>query len=327
MHAETTQKPTASVVIPAKNGGSLLLRVLDTVLLQQTPWPFEVLVIDSGSRDGSAEAVRRLGVRVHEIPPEQFGHGRTRNLGVELTQGDYVAFLTQDALPADPSWLAELVSAVRASPDTAGGFGMHLPYPEASPVTARELAAHFAGFGATTSVIRKDDPERYQTDPSYRQYLHYFSNNNSCIRRSVWRQIPFPDVDFAEDQLWAKAAVEAGYGKAFVPTARVYHSHELGIAEGTRRAFDESRAMKALFGYDLVPSVRQLLRQWYLITRRDWGWILEADLPAAERLGWLVQTPFRVLGRLSGYYVGGHQDRLPQWLIQRFSRDKRLQRA
>ncbi|MFO1353056.1 MAG: glycosyltransferase, partial [Gammaproteobacteria bacterium] len=63
----------ASVVIPVKNGGALLVDVLKKVLAQRAPWPFEVLAIDSGSRDGSLEHIRELGVRLHEIPPREFG--------------------------------------------------------------------------------------------------------------------------------------------------------------------------------------------------------------------------------------------------------------
>ena len=157
--------PRASVVIPVKNGGELLVRVLERILAQDTPWPFEVLVIDSGSRDGSQARVREFGVRLHEIPPAEFGHGRTRNLGVSLTRGAAVAFLTQDALPADEHWLRRLVEATELAPDTAGAFGPHLPYPDCNPITARELALHFQGFGESPNVVRLEDPERYAREP------------------------------------------------------------------------------------------------------------------------------------------------------------------
>jgi glycosyltransferase involved in cell wall biosynthesis len=80
---------TVSVVVPVKDGARYLGELLDAVLAQD---PQEVLVIDSGSRDGSVEIARsRAGVDVLEIAPEEFGHGRTRNLGAEHTTGDVMA--------------------------------------------------------------------------------------------------------------------------------------------------------------------------------------------------------------------------------------------
>jgi glycosyltransferase involved in cell wall biosynthesis len=92
----------ASVVIPVRDGARYLGELLAAL---EREGPDEVLVIDSGSRDGSVDIARAAGVELLEIAPEAFGHGRTRNLGVELTSGELVLFLTQDATPR-PGWLA-----------------------------------------------------------------------------------------------------------------------------------------------------------------------------------------------------------------------------
>ncbi len=194
--------PRASVLIPVKNGGALLGEVLDAVLAQSTPWPFEVVVVDSGSRDGSVECARQRGVRVELIPAAEFGHGRTRNYLASLSRGDFLVFITQDARPADAHWLRHLVEGCDSAPDVAGAFGPHRAHPGARHVTERELAEHFAGFGSVLSRVQLEDRERFDREVGYRQWLHFFSNNNSCLRRSVWEKLPFPDVMFAEDQTW-----------------------------------------------------------------------------------------------------------------------------
>jgi rhamnosyltransferase len=316
----------ASVIIPVKNGGELLGRVLDAVLTQNTDWPFELLVIDSGSRDGSQQRVRERGIRLHEIPPAEFGHGRTRNLGAALTSGEFIVFLTHDALPADAHWLARLVAAAELSTDTAGAFGRHFAYPDSGPVIERDLREFFRGFGDQPNLIRMDDAERYRREEGYRQFLHFFSSNNACLRRSVWELIPLPDVDFAEDQLWARTVIEAGYAKAYAPDACVYHSHTLGVFESYRRAFDEAGALQRLFGYEQVPNVRHLLKHAWLLSRRDWGWIGEARLGRRQRLRWQWRAPWVNLARLSGLYLGGRQG-VPGWLAERSSRDRALQRS
>ncbi|MFZ5580737.1 MAG: glycosyltransferase family 2 protein [Pseudomonadota bacterium] len=315
----------ASVVIPVKNGGELFKRVLEKVLEQQTPWPFEILVIDSGSRDGSAEYAESRGVRVEHIDPTSFGHGRTRNLGASLTSGEFIVFLTHDATPADQTWLHNLVAACDLTPRTAGAFGRHIAYPDASPITRRELATHFAGFGSEALTVRMESRQRYDNEEGYRQFLHFFSNNNSCLRRSVWESIPFPNVDFAEDQAWAKQIIEAGYEKAYAPQACVYHSHDFGIVETAQRSFDESRALRRIFGYLLVPSLFRGLRSWAYLVRRDLSWLRE-DVPSRrQRLILTLRSPLLAFARIAGQYLGGRENALPAWATRVISRDKGIQ--
>lgn len=293
----------ASVVIPTKDAGELFKRVINAVIEQETGWQFEIVVIDSGSSDGTVEYCRTLaGVRLHQIRPDEFGHGRTRNLGAHLTSGDFIVFITHDALPVDRSWLKNLVAAAEQAPDVAGAFGRHLPYPEADPLLQRDLRLHFDNFLNWPAVFRLGDPERYQEDEGYRQVLHFFSDNNACVRRSVWKSIPYPDVEFAEDQIWAKAAIEAGYGKAYADNARVYHSHNYNVVELMRRSFDESSALFRLFGYRLCGSLSQLLAQAWARTIRDYRYLGKRALVKAP--GWLVRIPLRNFSQQLGYYLG-----------------------
>lgn len=260
----------ASVVIPTKNGGMLFVRVLDALLRQEAPWDYEILVVDSGSTDSTLMHCSERNVKAISIPPSEFGHGKTRNLAISKTIGEFVALITQDALPASNDWLFNLVSAVEQAPDVAGAFGRHLPYPDADPYMVRDLKLHFDGFLAWPVVSRKSDDElRYAAEIGYRQVMHFFSDNNACLRRAVWEKFPYPDVNFAEDQIWAKTVIEAGYGKAYADNAAVYHSHNYSVIEAGRRAFDESVALNSLFGYQLCSTVKQLLWQTGACGNRD----------------------------------------------------------
>jgi len=316
----------ASVLIPVKNGGPLLDDVLQAVLAQQAPWAFEVIVVDSGSSDGSVERVRQHGVRCETIAPESFGHGRTRNLLASMAAGQFLVFITQDAKPASPHWLRNLVEGCNAAPDVAGAFGPHLAYPQARWVTQRELALHFAGFGQQLAVTRLEDRARFAADPGYRQWLHFFSSNNACIRRSVWERIPLPDVAFAEDQTWALSAIEAGYAKAFVPDAAVFHSHDFGVWETLQRNFDEARSFHRYFGYRVQGSLLRALVSGLQLARRDACWLREREQ------GWRLvpQVAYMAcieLARVMGQFLGSRHDRLPGLLTRSVSRDERLQRA
>lgn len=319
--------PHVSVLVPVKNGGALWGAVLDAVLGQEAPWPFEVIVVDSGSQDGSVELARQRGVRVEQIPSSEFGHGRTRNYLANLSRGEFLVFITQDARPADIHWLRHLIEGCDSAPDVAGAFGPHRAHPGARLVTQRELQEHFAGFGSTLSRVRMEDSDRFDREIGYRQWLHFFSNNNSCLRRSVWEQLPFPDVMFAEDQTWMLAAIKAGYAKAFVPEAAVYHSHDFGVWETLQRNFDEASSFQRDFGYDIQHSLARALSSAILLARRDARWMRQAG---DRGVSWLKHSAYMAgieLARTLGQFLGTRYQHLPRWLLGVVSRDQALQRG
>lgn len=324
--AEDNKNIKASIIIPTKNAGKQFENVLDAVLSQITPWNYEVLVIDSGSSDGTVEYVKsKQNVRLHQIPANEFGHGKTRNLGISLTSGEFAVMITHDALPADNLWLYELVSAVEQQPEIAGAFGRHIAYAHDGPFLERDLRIHFASF-TNEPVVHMTDPKRYKHDEGYRQYLHFFSDNNACLRRSVWEKIPYPEVDFAEDQIWAKAIIEAGYAKAYAHQAAVYHSHTFNFIEWCRRSFDEARALHRLFGYRVCPTLRHLIGQSIRTTVMDAVYLVRTRRVIKDFI-WLVRAPLRNSFRQIGYYLGQRADKLPPSLVRRISRDMSLKKS
>ncbi|WP_417459290.1 glycosyltransferase [Kordiimonas sp.] len=299
--------PKASVVIPTYNAGAQFEAVLDGVLAQHTPWPYEVLVIDSGSTDGTLELIaKRPDVRLHQIDKSEFSHGGTRNLGVELTAGEYIAFLTHDALPANDAWLFNLVEALEATPEAAGAFGKHFAYPNASAFTKRDLDAHFANMLQHPLCVSRDtDMARYRAgDEGWRQFLHFYSDNNSCFRRSVWEKIPYRVVEFGEDQLWAHDIIEAGFAKLYAAQATVYHSHDYDEEETRERASIEASFFKHFWGYDLIASEEVLEREVAALNAGDAAWGRAHNVPEAE-----IELRLRLnAARLRGYLDGGSAD-------------------
>src|SRR5215813_1217660 len=104
--------PIASVIIPTKDAGVMFDRVLGALAAQRIGGTFEIVVIDSGSTDGTVERARASGAVVREIDPGEFQHSVTRNMGASLARGKFLVFLTQDAVPEGSTWLESLVSAV-----------------------------------------------------------------------------------------------------------------------------------------------------------------------------------------------------------------------
>jgi glycosyltransferase involved in cell wall biosynthesis len=87
--------PRVSVVIPAYNRASMIREAIESVLAQ-TYSDLEVIVVDDGSTDGTADIVRGFGPKVRYIPTEHVGVGRARNAGIEAARGELLCYCDSD---------------------------------------------------------------------------------------------------------------------------------------------------------------------------------------------------------------------------------------
>lgn len=235
-----TDLPSVSVLLVTKNGERYLAETLQRVRGQQGHFRLaEIIAVDSGSRDRTLTILESHAVRVLRIPPQEFGHGKTRNLAAAQARGDYLVFLTQDATPANAGWLAALLAPLRADPSVAGAYSRHLPRPHCHPMEWRRIVEDELS-GRAESCLNSRDTPGYADNPAF---FCFFSNVSSILRRSIWQQHPFPEVEFAEDQLWAGRVLEAGYQTAYRADSLVYHSHGYGPWPNFRRHFDHARAL------------------------------------------------------------------------------------
>ena len=244
----------ASIIIPTFNGGEKFAAVLDAVSHQMVDFDFELIIIDSGSKDGSLKKVSHIpNAQVIEIDQRDFQHGRTRNQAAAHANGEYLIFLTQDAVPADKFWLSNFVHAMRKFPDAAAGFGRHFAHREASPFLRKEIFDHFEGMKNFPLLLNAGtDIDRWvRRDETYRQILHFFSDNNSIIKRSAWNMQLYPEVEYGEDQLWCSEAMNRGKSKLYCPNSIVLHSHNYSPNEIFERSVTEARFFKENFGYVL----------------------------------------------------------------------------
>ena len=286
----------ASVIVPVRDGARYLRELLDAVNREGAD---EILVVDSGSRDDSVAIARAAGARIIEIDPQDFGHGRTRNLAASEATGDVLAFLTQDATPA-PGWLNAHLEALALDPRVGVSFGPHLPRPDTSPMIARELTEFFATFSPDGTPALQgpgDEP--------------FLSNVNACYRRACWEEIRFRDVAYSEDQAFGRDALEAGWLKVFHPGAAVLHAHDYGAVEFLRRYFDEYRGLRETTGHVEPVAPRESLSYLRVQVRGDRAWLAAQGVGGVEAARWTVRSVVHHGGRRVFSALGSRADRLP----------------
>jgi glycosyltransferase involved in cell wall biosynthesis len=296
--------PAVSVVIPVKDGMPLLGHVLEAVRAQGD---LELLVIDSGSADGSQDAARTAGAGLIEIAPSQFGHGSTRNLGAERSTGELICFLTQDAVP-EPGWLDAYLHAFRIHPRVGAAYGPHLPFADTSPMIARELTEFFSTFSPSGEPVlqRPGDPT-------------FLSNVNACYARNCWAELRFPEVEYAEDQAFGRALFEAGWLKVYHPGAAVLHAHDYGPVEFMKRYFDEYRGLREASGHLEPLQPLRAARE----VRADIRWMHARGVPARERARWSARSALHHGGRRMASALGSRADRLPDGVQRALSLEGR----
>ena len=311
-----------SVAIPVRDGGRALEGVL--AALERQTVAHELLVCDSGSTDGSVELARAHGAQVLEIVPSRFNHGAVRNLLMERAGGGRVAFLTQDAEPADERWLERLLGGLALAPDVAIAYGPYRPRRGASAAVRIELERWFRSLspGGHPRVERLQEHER-ATLPAIDLVGRrgFFTDSNACVSREAWLRVPFRGVSYAEDRVLAIDMLRAGYAKAYVPDAAVFHSHDYTTSEQLRRSFDEARALREVYGWREPASPVELLRR----LRGELG-AARGELPAGSgdgRLIVLAGIAVHHLARVCGALLGSRSERLPAAARRRLSLEGR----
>jgi GT2 family glycosyltransferase/glycosyltransferase involved in cell wall biosynthesis len=299
---------TTAVVIPVKDGARYLDELLVALAREQ---PDEVLVIDSGSTDGSVEIARRHGADVLEIGAGEFGHGRTRNLGVSQTGGELVCFLTQDATPVE-GWLGAYRAAFAAHPEVGAAYGPHLPREDTSPMIARELTEFFRTFGPEDEVTIQPPGG-----------VEFLSNVNACYRREALEGIGFRDVPYAEDQAFGRDLLAAGWSKAYVPGAAVLHAHDYSPTGFMRRYFDEYRGLRETTGHREPLQPRAAAGDVRRLVRDDLRWLDERGASSGERARWAGRSVVHHSGRKVFSALGSRADRLPRRLRRALSHEGR----
>ncbi len=320
------------MVVPTWNGGPRFLEVLEILARQDIEGGFQLVVIDSGSRDGTVEAARAAGALVAEIPNSEFNHGATRNRGIEHASGEIVCLLTQDALPMDEQFVSALAKGYD-DPSIDGAYARQFPMPAQDPILAERLRRWSASrTESMAQELAAGDPAasaaRYaELEPLERLTACAFDNVASSVRRSTWERHPFPSASFGEDVSWGKRVLLDGGRILFQADARVEHSHPIDMLKDFKRLYCDHRNLHQLHGVRTVPTWGHVWRGWRP-QARYYGELVDAapDLSERQQRYWKRYAyPFSLL-EASAQFLGARswwkaeQSRLWGWFDRRIRR-------
>lgn len=221
-----------TVAILTRNGGAVLERALRAVGEQQTNRRIELLAVDSGSTDGTLETLKRFGVRVINIPTDDFNWGATRDLAYQHASAPIIVNLSQDAVPNSHSWLERLIAPLE-DPGVGASCGTSIPDPDRAH---DQFPWEKNGYFYFTREIRKFTAK----------YGKGLSFANSAVPRAVWERLRLDPQPTGEDFQFQIKLHSANLAIAFPDDAAVLHHHDYALYSLFMRCRHEGFALRLL---------------------------------------------------------------------------------
>ena len=278
-------KPDCSIIIRAYNEAAHIRRLLQGIT-EQTIKNVQVILVDSGSSDGTVAAAQEFAVEVVHIAPEEFTFGRSLNLGITHAKADLVVMASAHVYPVYPDWLEQLLAPFKDE-EVGLSYGKQRGSKN-SHFSEQQLFKHW-----------------YPEVSSPRQEHPFCNNANAAIRLKLWQEHPYDEtLPGLEDLEWGKWVQSNGHEIAYMADAEVIHVHnedQKGILNRYRR---EGMAFKKIYPQERFGRA-DLVRLFYHNALDDFK--------AAAQQKVLARNLFRILrfrwaqfyGTYSGYRQSG----------------------
>ena len=267
---------TISVIIPTFNAQEHLPELLEKLKAQTVP--FDLLIIDSSSSDKTVKIAQKYTDHTAIIPQSEFDHGGTRTKAAQMTSGDIIVFLTQDALPVNDNTIEKITSVFRDN-NIGAAYGRQIPYPDTSL-----FGKHLRQFNYPETSYRRTLKDREK----YGIKTVFLSDSFAAYRREALEKIDWikDGLISSEDSYAGAKMLLADYTLAYIAEAEVYHSHSYNPIEEFKRYFDIG------------------------VFYNKQSWILEKFGRAEGEGGRYVKSEFRYLLKHQAYL------RIPEFLIR-----------
>lgn len=211
-----------SIIIRTKNEEKWIGIVLEK-LFRQSYQNFEIIIVDSGSKDSTLENAKKFPVKIFQISPDKFSYPYALNYGILQTSANkYIVIMSAHSLPISDNWLQDGLKDFENFKQVAGVYGFLKPLPNAS--FADKLIMN--GLNFIRRLLSRQ--QRYIIRQPGMGVLGF---TNAIIRKDLWNNRRLNEEYGAggEDGEWASYWLQKGYIVVKDWKFSVYHSHNLGF--------------------------------------------------------------------------------------------------
>ena len=288
------------IIIPAYHPGNEFEKLLESLSGQSYPVE-KILVMNTEAEFWNPEWESKFPkVKVTHLKKSEFDHGGTRRMAAELSDGDVMVYMTQDAVPADENLIRNLIRPLQENPRVGAAYARQL---------AREDCAYLEKYTRAFNYPEISSIKWEKDTDKYGIKTYFCSNVCAAYRKSIYEENGgfVKKAIFNEDMIYAGTIVKKGYGIAYVADACVIHSHNYSCRQQFHRNFDlgvsQAEHPEIFSG---IPSEGEGLR------------LVKKSLAYLVKTGhiWLIpklvgQSGFKYMG----YFLGKRYEKLPEKVI------------
>lgn len=224
---------SVSIIIPTYNGGVAIHTLLTKLTNLSDNYNKEIIVIDSQSTDDTINIVesfkKRLNINLIQISRKEFNHGLTRNLGVKLSNGTFVWFLSQDAIPVNNNIMDFYFEDFSLDNNVVAVYGGHIPYIHTPVIQKIEIECYWDSLNKYVDkkgILIQDPLKPFIPLSKMNEPLWFrLSNTSSIYKKSFLLKFPFPETMFGEDYEIGKIIIDMQLIKIYDQRCVVRHSH------------------------------------------------------------------------------------------------------
>ena len=225
-----------SVVVPTYNPGHEIETLCNRILNQKLVKKVELIIVDSGSKDGSLDIADKLGAMIIKIPHEEFSHSYARNLGALHAKGDIIVFMTQDALPSSPTWLSDLCEPLLSGAAVASSCNEINP--GNTEVFYKVSTCDYAAFRGIDNGKRRINYKNEHDDKLELRKKASLTDVSTAIVASVFKEFYYR-YDYAEDLDLGIRLLNNGYRIALLGNVGSIHGHNRPASYYLKRNYVE----------------------------------------------------------------------------------------
>ena len=296
-----------SIIIPTYNAQNYLPKLLDS-LKKQTFKDFELIIIDSSSKDKTVEIAKKYTDKIIVIPQNDFDHGGTRAKAAQLAKGNVLVFLTQDALPYNEYTIDNIGTPFFKDPKIGAAYGRQIPY-EDTNLFGKHL--RLFNYPEKGYIYSYKDKEKKGIKTAF------LSDSFAAYRKEVLEKIGwFKNGLIVGEDIYAGARIlKLGYKIVYISDAKVYHSHSYTVWQEFKRYFDigvfhrSENWIIEEYGKAEGEGLKYIKSEInYLLKNNKWELLPE----------FFVRNGMKYIG----YKLGYNYEKLPLFLIKKLSMHK-----